>query len=149
MTSVRFNRSTDGLCKKVSNSRLGDTKSFPDRKRLTAFAHIACGLKKARTLEVLGRVVAGVKRSINDVRRYSKVHPDFAPAGARLIAALESADCEATKRVSLDVNSVCGAVSGDVDDYGIRLGFREVRNAARLRVEASGRQSLLGRGVRG
>ena len=91
MTSVRFNRSTDGLCKKVSNSRLGDTKSFPDRKRLTAFAHIACGLKKARTLEVLGRVVAGVKRSINDVRRYSKVHPDFAPAGARLIAALESA----------------------------------------------------------
>jgi serine/threonine-protein kinase HipA len=69
---------------------LGDSKTFPDRKRLAAFAHAACGLNKARTLEVLDRVVAGVKRSINDVRRYSKEHADFAPAGTRLIAAFEN-----------------------------------------------------------
>jgi serine/threonine-protein kinase HipA len=69
---------------------LGDSKSFPDRKRLTAFAHAACGLSKARTLEVFDRVLGGVKLGIKDVRRYSKKHTDFAPAGARLIAALEN-----------------------------------------------------------
>lgn len=69
---------------------LGDSKSFPDRKRLTAFAHAACGLSKARTLEVLDRVLGGVRLGIKDVSRYMKAHPAFAPAGARLIAAFEN-----------------------------------------------------------
>jgi hypothetical protein len=69
---------------------LGDSKSFPDRKRLVTFANTACNLSKARTLELLDRVVAGVKLGIKDVRRYSKEHTDFAPAGTRLVAALES-----------------------------------------------------------
>jgi serine/threonine-protein kinase HipA len=69
---------------------LGDSKTFPDRKRLAAFAHTACKLSKARTLELLDRVVAGVKLGIKDVHRYSKEHTDFAPAGARLIAAFEN-----------------------------------------------------------
>ena len=72
---------------------LGDSKSFPDRKRLAAFGQTACNLSRARTLELLGRVVAGVKLGIKDLRRYSKEHADFAPAGARLIAAFE--DCAA------------------------------------------------------
>jgi len=69
---------------------LGDSKTFPDRKRLAAFAHTACNLSKARTLELLDCVVAGVKGGIKDVRRFSKEHADFAPAGARLIAAFEN-----------------------------------------------------------
>ncbi|HUE10807.1 MAG TPA: hypothetical protein VMQ54_07705, partial [Steroidobacteraceae bacterium] len=51
--------------------------------------------------------------------------------------------------VSLDVDSVCRAVSTDVNDSGICLGFREARNATWLRIEASGRQCLLGRGAGG
>jgi serine/threonine-protein kinase HipA len=69
---------------------LGDSKTFPDRKRLAAFAHTACKLSKARTLELLDRVAAGVRLGIKDVRRYSKEHADFAAAGARLIAAFEN-----------------------------------------------------------
>src|ERR1700730_10237411 len=55
---------------------------------------------------------------------------------------------EVTDRVSLDVDGVGGAVSGDVNDYGIRLGLRKMRNATRFGVETSGRQSLLGRRAR-
>jgi hypothetical protein len=69
---------------------LGESKSFPNRKRLAAFAHTACKLSTARTLEPLDRVVAGVKLGIRDVRGYSKEHADFAPAGARLLAAFEN-----------------------------------------------------------
>jgi serine/threonine-protein kinase HipA len=69
---------------------LADSKSFPDRKRLTTFAHTACNLKAARAIDLLDRVVAGIKRAIKDVRRYAKQHADFLPAAARLIAAFES-----------------------------------------------------------
>jgi serine/threonine-protein kinase HipA len=94
--AIRLAPSYDLVCTTLYQARdvlaltLGDSKSFPDRKRLAAFAHTACGLNKARTLEVLDRVVAGVKSSVNDVRRYSKEHADFAPAGARLVTALEN-----------------------------------------------------------
>jgi serine/threonine-protein kinase HipA len=94
---IRLAPSYDLVCTTLYQARdvlaltLGDSKSFPDRKRLAAFAHTACGLKKTRTLEVLDRVLAGVKRGIKDVRRYSKEHADFAPAGARLVAAFEIA----------------------------------------------------------
>src|ERR1700674_4279237 len=47
-----------------------------------------------------------------------------------------------------DVDRVGGAVSSDVNDYRIRLGFREVRNAAWLGVETSARKSFLGRSAR-
>ena len=51
-------------------------------------------------------------------------------------------------RVSLDVDGVGRPVSGDVNDYGIRLGFRKMRNTTRFGVEASGRQSLFARSAR-
>jgi len=93
---TRLAPSYDLVCTTLYQARdvlaltLVDSKSFPDRKRLVTFANTACSLSKARTLELLDRVVAGVKRGINDVRRYSKEHADFAPAGARLVAALEN-----------------------------------------------------------
>jgi serine/threonine-protein kinase HipA len=93
---TRLAPSYDLVCTTLYQARdvlaltLGDSKAFPDRKRLVTFAHTACQLSKARTLELLDRVVAGVKRGIMDVRRYSKEHADFAPAGARLVAALEN-----------------------------------------------------------
>jgi hypothetical protein len=68
---------------------LADSKSFPDRKRLTTFAYTACNLNSARTIDLLDRVVTGLKRAIKEIRGYSKQHSDFAPAGARLIAAFE------------------------------------------------------------
>ena len=39
-------------------------------------------------------------------------------------------------------------MSGDVDDYRIRLGFCKVRDTTRFGVETSHRQSLFGRGAR-
>jgi hypothetical protein len=95
VTPARLALSYDLVCTTLYQAHdvlalaLGDSKSFPDRKRLTAFVHAACGLSRARTLEVLDRVLSGVKLGINDVRRYSKAHPSFAAAGARLIATFE------------------------------------------------------------
>ena len=92
---TRLAPSYDLVCTTLYQARdvlaltLDDSKSFPSRRRLAAFAHTACGLNKAKTLELMDRVTAGVKRSIKDVRRYSKEHTDFAPAGERLIAAFE------------------------------------------------------------
>jgi serine/threonine-protein kinase HipA len=93
---VRLAPSYDLVCTTLYQARdvlaltLADSKSFPDRKRLTTFAHTACNLKAARAIDLLDRVVAGIKRAINDVRRYAKQHADFLPAAARLIAAFES-----------------------------------------------------------
>ena len=68
---------------------LADSKSFPDRKRLTSFARLACGLGPAKTLELMNRVSAGVQRAIKDVRLYVKKHADFEAAAAKLVAAYE------------------------------------------------------------
>jgi serine/threonine-protein kinase HipA len=95
-TLTRLAPSYDLVCTTLYQPRdvlaltLGDSKTFPDRKRLAAFAHTTCKLSRARTLELLDCVLAGVKRVIKDVRRYSKEHTDFAPAGARLVAAFEN-----------------------------------------------------------
>jgi serine/threonine-protein kinase HipA len=92
---VRLAPSYDLVCTTLYQARdvlaltLADSKSFPDRERLTSFARTDCNLGAARTVDLLDRTVAGVKRAIKDVRRYSKQHADFAPAGARLIAAFE------------------------------------------------------------
>src|ERR1700733_6058030 len=51
-------------------------------------------------------------------------------------------------QLSLDEDGVARSVSGDVNDDGIRLGFRKMRNAARFSVETSGRQNLFGRRAR-
>ena len=94
-TPVRLAPSYDLVCTTLYQARdvlaltLAESKSFPDRKRLINFAHTACNLKASTTIDLLNRVVAGVKRTIKDVRRFAKRHPDFAPAGARLIAAFE------------------------------------------------------------
>jgi serine/threonine-protein kinase HipA len=94
-TPVRLAPSYDLVCTTLYQARdvlaltLAESKSFPDRKRLITFAHTACNLKAATTIDLLNRVVAGVKRAIKDVRRYAQRHPDFSPAGARLIAAFE------------------------------------------------------------
>jgi len=93
---VRLAPSYDLVCTTLYQARdvlaltLARSKSFPDRKRLTTFAHTACNLTAARTIDLLDRVVAGIKRAIKDVRRYAKQHADFVPAAARLIAAFES-----------------------------------------------------------
>jgi serine/threonine-protein kinase HipA len=93
---VRLAPSYDLVCTTLYQARdvlaltLADSKSFPDRKRLTTFAHTACNLNAARTIDLLDRVVAGIKRAIKDVRRYAKQHADFVPSAARLIAAFES-----------------------------------------------------------
>jgi serine/threonine-protein kinase HipA len=93
---VRLAPSYDLVCTTLYQARdvlaltLADSKSFPDRKRLTTFAHTACNLNAARAIDLLDRVVAGIKRAIKDVRRYAKQHADFLPAAARLIAAFES-----------------------------------------------------------
>jgi serine/threonine-protein kinase HipA len=93
---VRLAPSYDLVCTTLYQARdvlaltLADSKSFPDRKRLTTFARTACNLSAARTIDLLDRVVAGIKRAIKDVHRYAKQHADFVPAAARLIAAFES-----------------------------------------------------------
>jgi serine/threonine-protein kinase HipA len=93
---VRLAPSYDLVCTTLYQARdvlaltLADSKSFPDRKRLTTFAHTACNLSAARAIDLLDRVVAGIKRAIKDVRRYAKQHADFVPAAARLIAVFES-----------------------------------------------------------
>jgi serine/threonine-protein kinase HipA len=95
-TPVRLAPSYDLVCTTLYQARdvlaltLAESKTFPDRKRLMAFARTACNLKAATTIGLLNRVVAGVKRAIKDVRGYAKRHPDFAPTGARLVAAFES-----------------------------------------------------------
>lgn len=45
--------------------------------------------------------------------------------------------------MSLDVDRVGRTVSGNVNEYGIRSGFREVRNPGRFCVETSGWKSFL------
>src|ERR1700722_14709509 len=49
------------------------------------------------------------------------------------------------KRMSLDVDGVGRAVSGDVNDSRVRLGFCKMRNTTRFGVETSGRERLFGR----
>ena len=100
---TRLAPSYDLVCTTLYQARdvmaltLGDSKSFADRKRLVTFARTACNLTKARIIEVLDRVVAGIKRSIKDMRRYSKEHTDFAPAGARLSAVFENGAARITE----------------------------------------------------
>jgi serine/threonine-protein kinase HipA len=66
---------------------LGDSKEFPDRKRLRQFGRTACGLSEARVLQVLDAVTRGVRRAIADMRRYTKRRPDFARSSQHLINA--------------------------------------------------------------
>jgi serine/threonine-protein kinase HipA len=68
---------------------LANSKQFPSRAALTAFARSACGLSAARVKQVLERVERGVRAAQRDMRRYAKEHPDFAPAAERLSAAWE------------------------------------------------------------
>jgi serine/threonine-protein kinase HipA len=94
-TPVRLAPSYDLVCTTLYQAHdvlaltLDDSKAFPDRKRLAAFAHTACNLTSATTAGLLDRVVAGVRRAVKDIRRYSREHADFASAGAKLIAAFE------------------------------------------------------------
>jgi serine/threonine-protein kinase HipA len=68
---------------------LAGSKSFPDRKRLTGFARIACGLSAPKAAELMNRVSIGVQHAIKDVRLYVKKHADFAAAAEKLIACYE------------------------------------------------------------
>ena len=93
--AVRLAPSFDLVCTTLYHARdvlaltLSDSKSFPDRKRLTAFARSSCGLGAARTIELLNDVTTGIKRAIQDLRRYVKKHSDFEGPAAKLIAAFE------------------------------------------------------------
>ncbi len=65
---------------------LGDSKEFPDRKRLRQFGRRACGLSEARVTQLMADVTNGVKRAISDIRRYARRRKDFARAGQHLVA---------------------------------------------------------------
>jgi serine/threonine-protein kinase HipA len=69
---------------------LGDSKAIPDRKRLRRFAQTACNLSAAKTGLLLERVIAGARRAIIDIRRYTTKNPGFAAAGAKLVAVFEA-----------------------------------------------------------
>ncbi len=69
---------------------LGGSKSFPDVKRLTAFASTACNLTRSRAADIFGRVEYGIQCAIADIGQYSREHSDFALAGAKLIAEFET-----------------------------------------------------------
>jgi serine/threonine-protein kinase HipA len=92
---VRLAPSYDFVCTTLYQAHdvlaltLDDSKSFPNRKRLATFAHTTCNLTGATAADLLDRVVAGVRRAVKDIRRYSREHSDFASAGAKLIAAFE------------------------------------------------------------
>lgn len=94
-TAVSLAPAFDLVCTTVYHARdvlaltLADSKSFPDRKQLMAFAHSSCNLGAARTIELLNDVTAGIKRATRDLRRYVKKHADFEEPGAKLIAAFE------------------------------------------------------------
>ncbi len=93
--AVRLAPAFDLVCTTVYNARdvlaltLADSKSFPDRKRLTTFARSSCSLGAARTAELFNDVTTGIKRAIQDIRRYVKKHTDFEAVAAKLIAAFE------------------------------------------------------------
>jgi serine/threonine-protein kinase HipA len=93
--AVRFAPTFDLVCTTLYHARdvlaltLAGSKAFPDRKRLTAFAHSSCNLGAARTIELLNDVTTGIKRAIQDLRRYVKKHPDFAGPATKLIAVFE------------------------------------------------------------
>jgi serine/threonine-protein kinase HipA len=93
---IRLAPSYDLVCTTLYQARdvlaltLADSKSFPDRQQLVTFARSACNLSNSTTIDLLDRVVTGIKKAIKDLRRYAKEHADFAPAAARLVAAFES-----------------------------------------------------------
>jgi serine/threonine-protein kinase HipA len=92
---VRLAPSYDLVCTALYQARdvlalmLGDSNSFPNRKRLATFAQATCNLTSAITAGLLDRVVAGVQRAVKEIRSYSRERADFAPAGTKLIAAIE------------------------------------------------------------
>jgi serine/threonine-protein kinase HipA len=94
-SAVRLAPAFDLVCTTLYYARdvlaltLGDSKSFPDRKRLIRFAHSSCGVGAARTTELLNNVMTGIKRAIQDLRRYIKKHTDFEGPAGKLIAAFE------------------------------------------------------------
>jgi serine/threonine-protein kinase HipA len=93
--AVRLAPAFDLVCTTLYYARdvlaltLADSKSFPDRKRLTKFAHSSCNLGAARAIELLNDVTTGIKRAIQDLRRYVKKHADFEEPASKLIAAFE------------------------------------------------------------
>ena len=94
-SAVRLAPAFDLVCTTLYYARdvlaltLADSKSFPDRKRLTTFALSSCNLSAARTMEILNTVTTGIKRAIQDLRRYVKQRTDFEGPAAKLIAAFE------------------------------------------------------------
>jgi len=48
-----------------------------------------CGLPESKAAQLLERVAGGVAHSIAENRRYIAQHPDFGPAGTRVIQAFE------------------------------------------------------------
>jgi serine/threonine-protein kinase HipA len=65
---------------------LGDSKDFPDRKRLRHFGRGACGLSEARVTRLMNDVIRGIKRAIADLRRYASRRKDFQRTSTHLIA---------------------------------------------------------------
>ncbi|MGH8217136.1 MAG: type II toxin-antitoxin system HipA family toxin [Steroidobacteraceae bacterium] len=66
---------------------LSGSKSFPDRRRLTAFGRRGCGLPGAKVREILDRVEFGVSEARTSIRQFARQHRDFARAGEYLLAA--------------------------------------------------------------
>jgi serine/threonine-protein kinase HipA len=68
---------------------LGDSKAFPDRKRLVDFGRRACGLGPRSCHVILRRVLEALGRVMSRVRRRASTDPRHARAGERLLDAFE------------------------------------------------------------
>jgi len=68
---------------------LGNSKSFPSRATLTAFARESCQLTASEIAKLLDRVAAGVSAAIAEIREACGTHADFAQAGAHFIKIFE------------------------------------------------------------
>jgi serine/threonine-protein kinase HipA len=85
----------DVVCTTLYNPRdvfaltLDDSKELPDRRRILAFGRRACGLSARDCVDILGRVVGGVTKTIPRIRALATKQPGFERAAKRLVAVFE------------------------------------------------------------
>lgn len=68
---------------------LGESKEFPERKRLLDFGTAACGLQVKKCGELVERVTDGVTRTNKEIRKSARENKGFEKAGALMAKAFE------------------------------------------------------------
>lgn len=68
---------------------LNETKSFPTRETLVAFGRRSCEMTPSQVAEALERVIAGVEKTISELRDAARTRDDFAAAAGHFIQAFE------------------------------------------------------------